>query len=560
MRKLTWTASALPLLALFGTEAAFFLNHLSPWRRYAGLSWIIIAVFVLVTAVANAFIPFFRRQFWTSPGRWWYLTAFIMLPVLVLFDIGSSRFTAVDLEGTQQLAEARNLLHADPSLGILSLAYARYMARQYVLNYLPTYFFGPSLRTLRIGTSMFYLGSYAFFLTALATYLRQRKIADALLYSAFCGVMIGFGQYALLNARKFEQTSMPIGCMLFFMAALLYYEMRPGPLRFLWLTWSFGFFADSYTPGLAGLGLGTAILAYFIVVRRDWRLALTIAYGLACLYVACMVSHTTDPWILKGEFAVGTDDHLTAADWTLRMVKSVRATVGTDYTLLTAPTALTIFSGVYLAWRLRDYRFGVVVVWSLAVLLLSVLLMGSSFAFPVVSIQRALIIIPPLIVGSVFLAIRYTSMLPDARAATEAVRFFARLSMVYMVFTATFTVLGVRAFFGPPVRDDEDEIYDMISKLVTSKEVQPKTFYVVPPMVTDIRIGTNYFAPDATVYFTTPPVGEKVPGFYVISFLKLNPDDRFDDEIALSRHPRPFIKMEPEYAYVAPAVSPKGQP
>ena len=83
---------------------------------------------------------------------------------------------------------------------------------------------------------MFYLVSYLFFLSALVDYFRQKKVADALLYSSFCGIMVGFGQYAMLNARKFEQAMMPVGCMLFFIGALVYFILRPGPLKFLWLT------------------------------------------------------------------------------------------------------------------------------------------------------------------------------------------------------------------------------------------------------------------------------------------------------------------------------------
>ncbi len=99
---------------------------------------------------------------------------------------------------------------------------------------------------------MFYLASYAFFLSALAAYFRERKAHDAFPFSSFCAIMVGFGQYALVNARKFEQAMMPVGCMLFFLGALIYFVMQPGALKLLWLTWSFGFFTGCYTPGIAG--------------------------------------------------------------------------------------------------------------------------------------------------------------------------------------------------------------------------------------------------------------------------------------------------------------------
>ncbi len=64
-------------------------------------------------------------------------------------------------------------------------------------------------------------------------------------------------------------------------------------------------------------------------------------------------------------------------------------------------------------------------------------------------------------------------------------------------------------------------------------------------MTMDVRIGLRYFAPDAVVTFGNPPE-RQLPGAYVISYLKKDPADRFDDEIAASRHPRPFIRLEKE--------------
>jgi hypothetical protein len=545
MRKLIWTAYALPLAALFASEGAFYLSNWSHWRRYTGLSWIIISVFVLATALAGSLRPLFTRQFWAAPGRGWYLAAFFLLPALVLFDAGGTAFTTIDLEGVQQLGSARVLLHSDPNLGILTVAYTRYMARQFILNYLPSYFFGPSLWALRIGCSMFYLASYAFFLSALEAYFRERKVVDALLFASFCAIMVGFGQYALLNARKFEQAMMPVGCMLFFIGALIYFALRPGPLRFLWLTWSFGFFTGCYTPGIAGWVLALSILGYLVVWKRQWVLIPTIVYGIVCLCVVYLVMHKTSPAILREEFTIGTGEHFSARDWTIRFLQGIRAVAGADYTLLAAPVAIAAAAAMYLSWRFREWRFAVVCAWAAAVAFLSIILFGSAFAYPSRDIERSLVVVPPLVVGAALLILRYMSTASEAGAAGP-VRFLMKLSMGYMVFTGIFTVLLVRNFFGPPMPNDEDEVYGMINSLVNSAEVRPTKFYVVPPMNMDIRIGLRYFAPDATVTFGRPPAGEKLPGVYVISYLKRNPADRFDDEIAASRHPRPFIKLERE--------------
>jgi hypothetical protein len=112
-----------------------------------------------------------------------------------------------------------------------------------------------------------------------------------------------------------------------------------------------------------------------------------------------------------------------------------------------------------------------------------------------------------------------------------------------MVFTGIFTVLLVRSFFGATVLDDEDEAFAMVNRLVHSSEVQPRLFYMTPPMDINLAPGLQYFAPDARVVRATPPPGEKIPGVYVLSYLK---KDRFDDELVPSRNPRPFLKLEQE--------------
>ena len=71
--------------------------------------------------------------------------------------------------------------------------------------------------------------------------------------------------------------------------------------------------------------------------------------------------------------------------------------------------------------------------------------------------------------------------------------------------------------------DDEDEVYSMINTLVNSHEVQPKKFYVAPPMNMDIRLGTVLLrARRPRSSSTSRPCGE-LPGVYVISYLKSKP-------------------------------------
>jgi hypothetical protein len=120
-------------------------------------------------------------------------------------------------------------------------------------------------------------------------------------------------------------------------------------------------------------------------------------------------------------------------------------------------------------------------------------------------------------------------------------------SMVYMVFAGVCTVFLVRSFFGVAMMDDPDEAYGLIDKVLRDPTAaRPTKFYMIPPMDIDLEWGLVYFAPNAKVVRGAPPKGEKIPGVYVFRYLKKKAEDRFDDEVAPDRHPRPFLALTKE--------------
>jgi hypothetical protein len=543
MRKYLWLAYALPLLALFAIEAAFFTSPWSTWRPIAGFFWVLFAVVILLTAGVASLLPFFRREFWGAPGRGWYLLAFFGAPFLVLFGAGGIRFCTVDSEGIQQLAAGVGLLRSDSALGIFSLAYSRYLARQYLLNSLPTLILGPSLWAARLGNAMFYLVSYAFFLSAVADFLRRRRNPEALLLAAYAGALIAFGEYALLNARKFEQTTMPLGCMLLFLGALLHFADEPGPLPLLWLTWSVGFFTGCYTPALAGWVLAVAVLVYLVLWRRRWALLVPVLYGLACLGVALLVMERADAGVLPLEFGTGPEHPLHAAGWFLRYLDTVRMGAGGGSALLQAPVAVAVGLGAVLAWRRRDWRYATVLAWALVTAFLAVTLIGSAFASPARSLARALVTLPPLLLGTVLLLERERAAKPPAPGGTLAL--LLRASVGYMACTGLLTVVFVRSFIGNPWENDEDEVYDLVSRLVTSG-AHPREFYVVPPLQVDLAAAMPYFTPGVVWLLQPPPAGTRRPGTYVFSYRYDDPDERDDNDMAPKHRPRPYVLLRPE--------------
>jgi hypothetical protein len=393
---------------------------------------------------------------------------------------------------------------------------------------------------------MFFTGSYLFFLAAILTWLRRIRMPDPILFAGFCGMSIALGHYVLINARKFEQTTMPIAITLFFTAAILLYVTRPNPLNFLWVAWGFGFFPEAYTPAMGAWGLALAALLYVIVRYRRLFLIPVLFYGALAVWVAYLIVNTEDKGTLGVKFRFGID-RFTSSDWIFRYAHGVRSVVGSDFALLPAPLALGVFAAAYLAWRQRDLRFAAICAWSVAIGYVSLTFVGSNLNFPNHDIHRAMIIIPPLVVSMVYLLWRHLSQCPNPEATVRVVRLFAAASMAYLVFTSIFTTVLVRSFFGLAVIDDYDEAFAKINQIVHDPAAPPiDHIYLVPPLDIDLESGLQYFEPKVVVVRARPPSGERKPGNWVFSYIKSNPDDRFEDQVVPSIHPRPFVRMVPE--------------
>jgi hypothetical protein len=115
-----------------------------------------------------------------------------------------------------------------------------------------------------------------------------------------------------------------------------------------------------------------------------------------------------------------------------------------------------------------------------------------------------------------------------------------------MAFTGLLAVLLTRSFFGYPWENDQDEVYDLVSRLVTTPGAHPGLFYMLPPLRVDLVAGMPYFTPDAVWLVEAPPAGDKQPGAYVFSYRYRDPAERNDSEQSPRHRPRPYVQLLPE--------------
>jgi hypothetical protein len=311
----------------------------------------------------------------------------------------------------------------------------------------------------------------------------------------------------------------------------------------IWLTWALGFCTYCYTPALGTWVLALAILLYFIIRDRHWIFIAAILYSFATLAITYLVEQRENA--LENRFDMGATQY-TSLDWIWRYFLGFRAIVNADFSLIPPPLFMAIVAALYLAWRYRDRRFFFVCLWAFVIALCSLTLRGSNMRLAAFNVHRAAIILSPLTLGVVFLTIRYLSEPTVSLAVRRLIKITLGISMFYMVCTAVSIPFAVRGYMEETDTGDADEVMVDANRIITSHAEPLKKLYIVPPFDVDVEPTLHYFFPDAVVVRGTPPLGEKIPGTYVVSYRDSDPEARAYDPELPRKHPRPYLLFRPE--------------
>jgi hypothetical protein len=547
------------LVILLGAEASCLLPGGGMIRALAARAWIACSALILVSVLIHAVIPFFRRGFWSSPDLCWYLAAFLVPVALVLFDVNGYGYTQINDEGLQQVTSGLDLMSGRRDLGLFSVGFLGYPARQYLLAAMPSRIFGRGLVTLRVGFGGFYLLGYLSFLSCAWGYLEARKSWRPMLLASLAGMLVALGSYPLLFARLFEQTTVPLSLMLLFLSGLLLFLSRPGPLSGVWFLWALGLMPYSYTPSLAAWGLGMAVLACLASSgpkRRRIPLLAGLAYGAVTLAVALAVQVRGNLLPsrllaagLAGDHASGLSGGGPAA-WASRLLNGLHSTFGIEESLVPAPLALGILFILFHSLRRRDYRVLALCLWAAVTVVLSLALKGYWQRVPEFDIQRAMVILPPLSLALMMYAAAHSEALP-AEKGEAALRGLILSAAVFMLLNAAYLPLirrVPRAYFPFEATDREEAAMFFVRGAAPGARV----VYVEPPLSFRLDETLAYFSPGTRVVSAAPPEGEHVEGSYVISYAGLDPfvsedpNARLADHPVRFLHPRPYLRISPE--------------
>jgi hypothetical protein len=523
-----------------GIEGCYFIDEGSTIKRMAGLLWICIGISMFAMSVIIAGRPLVRTSFWKSPYRGSYLIAACLPPLLIYFGVSGVDWTPVNLEGVQQATIGVNLLQHDPDFGIFKVRYFdRYVARQYALTGLPSFWFGPSLIALRVGNSFIYVISYLAFLSAFLSYL-EKIDKKAMLWVGWAGIMVSLGQYPLIQARMFEQTTMPLGATLMFIASLLNYLAKPTELRIVWVAWSVSFLTCGYTPAYGSWVFAIGVLLYlaFHPKFKQKLLLVAVGQGLLSLIIAyCMLHQQAQ--LQNGILKMGPEK-FTWTDWIWRYFSGFTAEFNAGYSVIPAPLGIIAFVVLFFGLQKKDYRVLLVFLWCCAIVFGSLSFVGSFFNGPHYDVHRTLIILPVLSVGSVLFYLKYYSDSTHAKLLEGC----AICLMIYMVYSSVSFPLLNRWYYLYDCVVDTDEAMLRIEEVENNKTIPPiKTLYInsaVEVSDTDLRNELYYFDPNIQIFHKLP-LNWRGTGNYIMRY---NDRPRGSDDRIPSQNPRPYIVLQ----------------
>ena len=502
------------LALLFLAEIPFCMPVDSGYRRIACVAWLTVSVCTLGSAFLYSLGFIFESKFWSRPHAVWFLVAFIAPPLLLYSNLNGITLIGLDLEGVGQLNCARQLLDSDMAGGMFSTTYGTgYPDRQYMLANLFTMAFGPSLIALRLGNGMLFMVGYFFFLSSTRRFLISRDVPLSTLLSAFIGIVSVFGTYSVVNLRRFEQSGVPSGVLMFFFAGLLCFLMRPAASRLLWVTWSIGLFPFCYTPALAGWGLGLVMLGY-LYYRRYYILFPALVYAVLSLTIAFLVCENSAAFEDKLRFNSQMHDNT----WPQRCLEGLYRFWGPELSVVPVPLTLLVICCAFMAWKQREFGYYLILLWTFAVFLGVIACSGSGWNVLLTSSGRGMVAVPGLAFGVMMILAQHFYYNRNNLASLESLSIYFRAAILYVIFSATDAVLFTREDWFDLGLNNET-IYDL-SQMRYSKDPMPVVVYFVPPLNDDSVMYGLYFFPNLRIIEGPPPTGEHFPGYYVFS---LNP-------------------------------------
>jgi len=331
--------------------------------------------------------------------------AIALLIYYLLHLIGNINMTEINPDATQQAAAGLESFSSN-DFNYTEKAFLGYPSRQYMIVALPSLVMGRSIFSLQLGFSLpFILGIIIFYCGLRAwtkAFCINSKIAILPIYSLFAFPFIT--EYYV----NFEQAILPISLTLMALGFFMIFLLEPNVINILSLAWVCGLMSNSYTPAMASLALMMILMLItaFLLLKRPELLHHAVnnsslnAKGLLLVVLNSFV-------FFIATLLDGRKDRMTElydGESLLPLVFKTLSEFLTDKNavfmgMLGIITLIYLLASLTLQLKKRDFLLSL---WVLGVFVSSRVLVGYTSYQPAWVMQRALIVLPVLVLGISF--------------------------------------------------------------------------------------------------------------------------------------------------------------
>lgn len=368
----------------------------TPFSYLAGRIWIVwgcIFIFFSFNALLKTILIDLKLNYFEGIAG--------LLLTLIVISIGLFSEFSIHHETTQQIASTITQFTNHQDLGYTKTVFLGYPSRQFWFLVFPTLIFGQSPLNLTIGYAFF------FFLGVGIFYSGLRSLIPAKTHIPLIGIAlisIFTFPYVIEFLWNFEQSILPLSFFLASLGWLMIFLKRQSFGNFLSLAWISGLLGTSYTPSLAAwIFMLCSILIVLIFQKNiDKKIYLFLLVIIIFIFGSCsflsrqdirIFSNSTHSIIFQETFAT--------------VINSFKILFFSKDKQFIAP----ILSSILIPYIILSLllRFGkihfLLNLWVLFTVIAAVTFSGYASPPYEFSLHRALVIIPPLLAGSLIFLI-----------------------------------------------------------------------------------------------------------------------------------------------------------
>jgi len=217
--------------------------------------WMLVSILILLISIYSFY--YFYKNVQDKHKIFLYLSWFIML-VFTIYN--ATKSSNISYETTQEAACLLGFINESGDKGFQQSCFLGYPARQYLMLALPTIFLKPSLTSLNIGGSLYFLAAQLFWGVGLYKFFKQKSNYSSFFSALSLVFLLHFFYFNHFLFHCFEQSQFPLSLSMAFWGIYLWKISDSQNWHLPLLGLLLLFIIQSYTPSLAFFFLAILLL------------------------------------------------------------------------------------------------------------------------------------------------------------------------------------------------------------------------------------------------------------------------------------------------------------